>query len=91
MENRDIPQTMEHCLSNRRKKALLRRIERSFERAVISLTELRQESLNTFDGTKYRELEIEGMVNRVLGVRKLLKELLKETAKDLKAFHGENE
>ena len=85
------PLVMERCLLDRRKKALFKRIERSFERATINLNETRQETMNSFNGTRYKELEIEGMVNKILSTRKLLKDLLKESAKDLEAFHGENE
>ena len=82
---------MELCLSNRRKIALVKRVERNFDRAVSSLFEIKRETMSTFNGKNYRELEIEGMVNNVLRARKLLKDLLKEAAKDLETFHEENE
>ena len=81
---------MEQCLSNRRKLALIRRVDRNFDRAITNLFEIKRKTMSTFNGKCYKELEIEGMVNGVLSTRKLLKDLLKEAAKDLEAFHEEN-
>lgn len=81
---------MERCLSNRRKIALIRRVERNFDRAFTSLFEIKRETMSTFNGKCYKESEIEGMVNGILTTRKLLKDLLKEAAKDLETFHEEN-